>query len=327
MTITANYESIKNLSMLDDSDLVNDDSIICLQKALEFAALDKTKVPTIDQLITHLRNQSFYIPTLAAYDGSLGFFLSTGFLETNCNFVLGDQIASQSKEKDEPKRFSISFGTSEYTVETSIKFLPIAKIKEVGLVEDLVDAAGAVNQTNLDLIISLLKPAPLSSLPEGTYTVLKVVKTDASTLLTLEGDLEVRVNKATPDSIKEITSKDGSIYASSNGVLKRGINLTGLANRIIPVGEEDSYLGKTYKVVATATCNGGNSDYYAAKLGEIDGELVSDPKWCIVDGGTNQLTLNNLSKGKATVIKIASVKKPTGNMTYPRPEFTPVKSA
>jgi hypothetical protein len=324
--ITANYKLILDLSKLDNEDLIDHEVILSYHAALLFAANDKSTVPTVAKLVDALRNNAFYAPSLIAYEGKLGFLFSTGFIETNCNFTLGKEIPNQTPSKDSPQKHVVRFGEND-TVETSIAFLATAKLKQMGKIEELVDDAGATNQDALDLIISLIKPAPLTSLPDGKYTVKGNYSTEKSLVLILEGDTEISVASNTPKTLTEVTSKNGLLYASKESKLLRGISRPFcLVPRLYGnEGDEKEAVGKVFQIEGVTTCPGEKADYYAGKLAPvIDGE-VGEANWCIIDGGTSQFALNNLSKGKSMLVSITSVKTPTGNMKYNKVELNPVR--
>jgi hypothetical protein len=325
--ITANYHLILNLAKLDNEDLIDHEVILSYHAALKFAAMDKTSVPTVAKLVETLRNSAFYAPSLIAYNGKLGFLFSTGFIEVNCNFALGKEIPSQAPSKDSPQKHVISFGEG-YTVETSIAFLSTAKLKQMGQIEDLVDEAGATNQDALNLIISLIKPAPLTSLPEGKYTVKGNYSTEKSLVLILDGDVEISVAINTPKTVAEITSKNGLIYASKESKLLRGISRPYcLVPRLYGnEGEEKEAVGKKFQIQGVTTCPGEKSDYFAGKLSPIsDDGVIGEASWCIIDASTSQFALNNLSKGKPMEVYIESIKTPTGNMKYNKVNLMPVR--
>lgn len=325
--ITANYRLILDLSKLDNEDLLDHEVILSYHAALMYAAMDKAAVPTVAKLIEALRNNAFYAPSLIAYDGKLGFLFSTGFIEVNCNFTLGKEIPSQTPSKDSPQKHVISFGKGD-SVETSIAFLSTAKLKQMGQIEDLVDEAGATNQDALNLIISLIKPAPLTSLPEGNYLVKGNYSTEKSLILILDGAVEVSVASNTPKTTAEITSKNGLVYASKESKLLRGISRPYcLVPRLYGnEGEEKEAVGKVFEIQGVTTCPGEKSDYYAGKLSPVSEDgVVGEATWCIIDGGTSQFALNNLSKGKSMRVVISSVKTPTGNMKYNKVELNPVR--
>lgn len=330
---TVNYLDISSLSKLDLEDLLDNDSILTLYQAISFVAKQKENLPTLENFVEFLTFKNFYLPTLSSYNNEIGFFLSNGFVAFNTNFKVGDQIPSQSKEKNEPVRYNVSFGDEENRVEIAVKFLPGTSIKQLLILEELISELNDDNEAvslplekvtaNINKVAALLKPAPLDTLPAGSYKVSRITKSEKSSLIILDNGMEVIANRATPDQIQEVTSVAGCLYASKAGRVLRGISVTGLTKRVIPEnGVEEDYVGKMYKVVGQATCNGGNADYFVAKMAVIkeDG-TYNNPEWLVVSGSDSELALSRIRKNKDLTLEISSVTKPFGKMVYPRPIF------
>jgi hypothetical protein len=319
MTTSTNYTEIQALAKFDLEDLLEDDSFICLYNSLKSTTNDATNLGTPEQFAGYLAQNNFYIPSILAYNGNLGFFVTNGFINIDKAVELGGQIPSL--KLTDPVKHSVTFGGEEFQTVTIIKFKANSTIKTVSKLDNVFDDANAYDEKAAAAVIAALEPEPLSNIPEGTYKITGVAPGEKRTILSA-GDLRIVVNKATPESIGEVTSKDGAVYASVDGKIKRGISVTGGSERLVVVGEEEEALGKTYKVIASVTTNAGNSDYYISKLAPVvDGVVTGIPKWYITDASVNAVFLNKLNKGQSLAVAVSKVQKISGNMRYPRPEF------
>jgi hypothetical protein len=305
-------KTINALSLLTKDELKEHEDISTLANILKVITVGNKEFTT-EELATEIIRNNYYLFRLTTIKGEVGFYINGVFTATNTNYspTSNPPVAG----KPDTYLLTVTDGTDDNSLTISCSVPTGTKQKDMFAIDDLAD-----NPDNLAKIAKLIIPVPVSSLPNGTYKVKSIDKKEKIGVITLEDGTLVNVNKSTPDGVKEITSKNGYLYMSVNGSLKRGISLTGA---VVPVAYtvEDAVIGQVYTVHGVSTNTGEYGDYSSAKLsllGETETQNYSIPNEVV------QYALTKLSKVDSFNIRIESATPAKNPNKPPKIKFSVV---
>lgn len=305
---TVNYSGIRDLQLFDRDDLLDDEVVLNYQTVLNAIVSPETSL-TIDEVVTSLINDSFYLPKLIAVNDTLGFIINGVFRQINYNFSDGEKLASAEKKPGDPDRYLLRCVVGEITFEIAIS-VP-EKVKTLELLKIVSDYQD--NSANTKAFIKLLIPEAVTVISDGVYEVNSVQKFDKYANLTLKNGILLRTNSTVKENLSEVTVIAGFIYCSKEGKPYQGVSLTGKADNLLAVSTPE--IGDIFNVKGVSSNDTGKGVYHVIKV--TDSQNVT--RVINGEGSIALKAVKNLSRGASTNIKLTGVKKQTGNMNSDKP--------
>ena len=116
---TVSYASVRSLSLFDAEDLADEEIVLAYQRMLNAAVIPAENAPTLDELISSLISDNFYLPKLIGVDGVLGFVINNKFRQWNLDFADGEKLVVADKKSGDPDRYVLRATVGEDTFDAA----------------------------------------------------------------------------------------------------------------------------------------------------------------------------------------------------------------
>lgn len=299
-------EQTTGLSLLDADELQVNPDILSAVNAINASLKKGEKKLTVENLVAHLEANQFYLPQLLFINGEAVLALHDKNIPATPQIEYFGDIAA---EAGKPARIQLTIGNEVDQILVSFAIKEGSKVKPREILEKIDPSKYSVKEI-IDFLVAFIEPPVQINLPNGDYVVKEVNAETKSTVLVLEGDLKVRVNRGCPGVVTKIRSKDGFIYAlSEQNTLICGISIVPRGVSLVSENPETSAkVGDTYTFLGVTSL--------PTEYGALHTALVVDPTgrqvYTKVNAKVPTLVLTKLSLGKPAIAQISNILTPGG---------------